>query len=523
MKQSIIGGVNNLLNNSTTEYHPLSGGYGWDADELRSSQIVSTSGTFSNLWVELDGIAGSGRTWIFTLMKNGAATALTCSITGIVAKSKIGTDITNSVTYAAGDTISLRATSTSSPPNRAARWACRFTGDAAKESLLLTAQTTAPVTPGYTGISGCGSGVSVEASNTQIIPTAGTLKNLYVKFAIGPQTDKGNRFTIRKNGVDTDITFDINEPGTSGSDTTNEVTVVAGDRISLQILPLNSPSQGGVFSTGMTFVADTDGESIVMGGGQQPISGEYHSLSHTATSYSATESDHYQLTLAGVLKSLYVYFATAPGATKSYDVTVQINGATTALTVNVADSATTGNNTSDTVAVFNGDEVAVRIEKTNNPDTTLGIRWSVISIHGVVLPSRRLTRITGMLHTFYPKHTDPRLRYSLTCILGGISEFFPPGPPYQRPGPGVPRPGTPRLPIRIRPPFIWPGLPIGWPGAEEPRFPSRRVPEEPLPGEEPPEIPGRPGPERPIPGGPIPDRPTPGGPKIPPLPDIPLP
>ncbi|KKN70385.1 hypothetical protein LCGC14_0430800 [marine sediment metagenome] len=127
-----------------------------------------------------------------------------------------------------------------------------------------------------------------------------------------------------------------------------------------------------------------------------------------------------------------------------------------------------------------------------------------------VFPTAATTRITGLIHRYWPGH------FRLECILGGgLSGDFSSG-------------GR----VELRPPLFWPGLQTKeglrdfFGGAELPfpRFPEMDIPEdevEPKPG------PGPGGPGRPDPGGPKvphpPERPQPGGPKGPDLPDIPLP
>lgn len=72
--------------------------------------------TVKNLYVKAAGAAAGTRT--YTLMKNAVATALTCASTGATTTAN---DTSNSVTFATGDTISLRLVTsgdaTSSPHN----------------------------------------------------------------------------------------------------------------------------------------------------------------------------------------------------------------------------------------------------------------------------------------------------------------------------------------------------------------------------------------------------------------------
>jgi len=78
---------------------------------------------------------------------------------------------------------------------------------------------------------------SVEASRQVIIPIAGTIKNLYVLTATTQSANNSQVCTVRKNGASTAITTTIPASAAAGtfSDTTNSVSVAAGDRLSLQV------------------------------------------------------------------------------------------------------------------------------------------------------------------------------------------------------------------------------------------------------------------------------------------------
>jgi hypothetical protein len=78
---------------------------------------------------------------------------------------------------------------------------------------------------------------SAEASRQVIIPIAGTVKNLYVLTASTQSAAGSQVCTVRKNGANTAVTTTIAANAVAGtfSDTTNSVSVAAGDRLSLQV------------------------------------------------------------------------------------------------------------------------------------------------------------------------------------------------------------------------------------------------------------------------------------------------
>lgn len=78
---------------------------------------------------------------------------------------------------------------------------------------------------------------STEANRQVIIPVAGTIKNLYVLTSTTQSAGGSQVCTVRKNGANTAIVATIAASAVAGtfSDTTNSVSVAAGDKLSLQV------------------------------------------------------------------------------------------------------------------------------------------------------------------------------------------------------------------------------------------------------------------------------------------------
>jgi len=84
---------------------------------------VQTSGTISNFDARTSATPGAGNTWAFTLRKNGASTAITCSITGASTQCA---DSSNSVSFAAGDLLTIQIVPTSGPTASIGRWTAKL-------------------------------------------------------------------------------------------------------------------------------------------------------------------------------------------------------------------------------------------------------------------------------------------------------------------------------------------------------------------------------------------------------------
>ncbi|HYF55017.1 MAG TPA: hypothetical protein VEA41_12230 [Salinarimonas sp.] len=97
------------------------------------------------------------------------------------------------------------------------------------QSTVL-ASTTTWASPGSTNFNG------TDGNRKMPLPVGGTLKNLYVRTNNAQPGDAGITITLRKNGVAQSLAVTIAAGSAAGtfSDTTNTVTVVAGDYIDLQ-------------------------------------------------------------------------------------------------------------------------------------------------------------------------------------------------------------------------------------------------------------------------------------------------
>lgn len=366
MDSVIFSGMYNLLSTGDTEYNMVTGGGGWTTTESSMYQIVSTGGSFKNLRVKLDGGPGGGASYAFTLMQNGSPTSLTCTIADTATT---GSDTSNTVNVSAGDYLTIRCVPSGGPAARNAYWTFMFTGSTSKESLIMggypdaIAQNATEynfLTRGYVW-------TGTEANYYQIVSTAGTLKNLYVKLQNTPNAD--TTFTLRKNGADTSLTVTLNSSAT-GSDTAHTVSVAAGDKINLKYSTAGTYPATGYAWWGLTFLADTDGESLILGGSEDNLSNvitEFNSFAAARNTWNITESYRYRLGQTCTLKNLYLYLSAAPGSGKYYRFTIRQNDADTSLLVTVSDTAQTGSNTSDTVSVSNDDYLGLECTPNGTP------------------------------------------------------------------------------------------------------------------------------------------------------------
>ena len=390
MKQNIIGGAYQSLPTSGTKYACLSGGGNiaisgaWQATLSSVQTYITTPGTISGLRIKLSDAPGASKSYIFNVQLNGADTLLTCTVSGTATT---GSDLTNTIAVVAGDLVNLSCTASGTPTTSYAQWASLFTSTNTAESLLLFLTGVETTSDGFSPLSSSqfNGYDGVENNMRQVCPTAGTLKNLYIRLSQNPGGGtKGYNFTVRKNGVNTLLTVTVSGTNTTGNDTTNAVTVIAGDVLTLSTGRVNSPSNAAQVSGGLTFVATVDGESIILGGTSDGLSAsatEYVSPQSSGLNevWFATEAQRQQLiSAASELKKLYVLLSGAPGAGKSFTFTLRDAG-DTSLAVTISDTNTTGNNTSVSVIALAADSVSLQVVPTSTP-AAYAAYWGLVCV-----------------------------------------------------------------------------------------------------------------------------------------------
>jgi hypothetical protein len=72
----------------------------------------------------LSGDPGTGNSYAFTVMRNGVATAITCTVSGN--STTTCSNVVNTQSFTAGDTISLQSVPASSPTARSVSWSVKL-------------------------------------------------------------------------------------------------------------------------------------------------------------------------------------------------------------------------------------------------------------------------------------------------------------------------------------------------------------------------------------------------------------
>lgn len=389
--EQVIPGARDSNNTGATNYFSVVGSNGVsNTTENLVETIVATGGTISKLRINLTAAPSTGKSFVYTLRVNGVDSALTCTVADAATTAS---DTTHSVSVAAGDRVSIKAVPSGTPTASTVRLCVSFTGTTANESLILGSTRNTQLSTGsteYLYISGENSPQSTESTTRMVVPTGGNVKNLYIDLITATGVGKTRTFTLLKNGVATSLVVAITN-GSTGNDTTHSVSVVAGDELSIQSDVTTVPAASGV-RYGMKFVATTDGESLIFGNNNASNPGavqtRYFNLPDPGSIGSTTETNVGYLANATTLKKLYVVNNVAPGSGNTETRDLRVNQASPAndLSVAITGTATTGNDTTHTVTVADGDIIDMRMVMAVETDFKQA-RWGLVGfISSIVGP-----------------------------------------------------------------------------------------------------------------------------------------
>lgn len=214
--------------------------------------IISADGALDSMYVHLDANM-TGGAQVFTLMLNGALTALTCSV-GIGAST--ANDTTHSVAVVKGDYVSWVLDNTAGSNAPRPNVSCRFKPTTNGESLQMSSQTSlqAASQTRYSNMAGGGGSTTTTEANRQCLMIACSVYNLYTTANLLLATT--DTVMVRQNTADTTLTAVITGAGVNtpvqANDTTHTLTVVDDDVINLRFvtgLGTGTVNEGASFVT----------------------------------------------------------------------------------------------------------------------------------------------------------------------------------------------------------------------------------------------------------------------------------
>jgi hypothetical protein len=327
MDTPILGQTRTALTVAGGRFAPLcyAGTAAFVSTASTGQSVMACAGVLKDFYLECDKGPGTGKTRTFAIYKNGEDTGLKVTLEGEGTGAGISqaSDTTHTVAFKAEDTISLHSTASAETTSTGnIRWGL-LASCASRTSFCLALPGGNLNTNGlsylgiYSELQGSGGGTEPTAEGLEsaymVMPTNGTLRNLYVVLNGAPGTGAGQgyTFTIYKNGAPTAITFEIfGNVATTGKDTTHSVSVAKGDLIVLVAKSSATVPIARQPAIGCEFDPEIDGESIHLYGGTAKQTSKlfgYQALIATSNSaFNGTFEQCVVLAQTGVWKKLYV-------------------------------------------------------------------------------------------------------------------------------------------------------------------------------------------------------------------------
>ena len=283
---------------------------------LQGQQLIPTNGTIIGLRINATVSPGAGKSFTAYVYVNGSAS----SLSAVIADTATTAYSSDTLAVSSGDVVGVVYVAAGSAAIAYLSHVVVFESDTSGESILLGSgvnvdqtQTTYYSVANHTGTAG-----TTEGPLNEVIPTAGVIKNLKVELRFAPGTDPDAfRFTLMLNASPSSLTCTVTAPAAYGEDVDagHAVTVAAGDLISLKCEPLDTPINVTGLAWGAVFVADVNGESLILGeapNGFNNTQNSYLAPSSQGQTRVTTESQMTQPMSACTLKKLYIKLANSP-------------------------------------------------------------------------------------------------------------------------------------------------------------------------------------------------------------------
>lgn len=386
-----------LQTNNATTYISLGDmvGAGANATESFKQSVMANSGTLNNLFVKFATAPGVGKNWVLILRVNGVDTALTLTIADSAVS---GSDTTHSVSYSAGDKLSVKVVPTGTPATTLGGMS--LDGSSTTQQVVSGDETALSTSANnYLGLFN-GRAVAATTDQALIMPTAGTISNLYVGTDVAPGGTASYTVTLVKNGIDQTLTSAISAAATSNTNLANSVSVVAGDTVYWKVVPATTPAAARI-RIGVRFAPTTDGESVIMYGTTGALTNaglnNFMAPGSGAGGANATEVNRgAMMSTSYVLKNFYCAVDTAPGATASYTFTVRSALANTTLTAQITGAGVvSANDLTHTPNSTAGDWLTVNAVSAGAPTATPA-QWSFVTYRAPVTAFASGLTMTGI-------------------------------------------------------------------------------------------------------------------------------
>lgn len=315
----------------------------WTATESQR-QIPLEAVVVAGFKVNLTSAPGVGATRTFTIRKNGVDTNATVTISEL----NVSGEFVGTLVFAAGDLISLKASSTGTPAAPSfTRWHTTMVTPGLNSSLLLGSNGQSPATSAslqHSNLFGSNAWTTNASVLYSPVPIPGNVTKIRAAITAAPGTAKSYAFSVRVNSTDA-LTATISDANTSAV-ATGSVAVAAGDLIQFKSVATGTPATVFV-SWCVTYEATTNAQTFVgFSNGQNPstlVTNYEQPLGAGANAWNTTTNPRRLNIPAQNIIGMYVKISVAPGVGSSRTIALGYDSTTTHSVLISGATATTGN------------------------------------------------------------------------------------------------------------------------------------------------------------------------------------
>lgn len=348
------------------------------------------AGSVLGFWVSLVTAPGSGKSRRLQIVKNGSANG-TFDVT--ISDTNTSAFVTgSSLSFAAGDTISVLHTPSGTPAASDVRFAIEFLPDVTdyfcypclwvRGANETNASRYGPMLSPWSG-----NGLSSDTPlNETVIPFNGTIREFRMLLGTPPGSGKSWDFKMFINGAEVGSALNIADSATTGSQTGLSVSVSAGDKLTWLIKAKNGTAAGTKMAYCFVLQPTTANQYFIGGTNDDSPAdavryNEWH-LDRGSVFQGTESSSQFSFPVDATLYALYVLIATTPGSGKSRTINTRIGGNPGNLSV-ALNNVTSGNDTGHTDSVSAGALVDISMTPAGTPAANAAWSWGLCVVNGV--------------------------------------------------------------------------------------------------------------------------------------------
>lgn len=383
-EQISAGGSHSSPTAGATTYFAILGAHDDMDTEFKAEADVVFGGDMHGLSMTVDAAPGAGESWVFTLRKESAGTSVTCTISGGTATTC--NDNTNMASYLAGEDATIETVASAGVAATTFNRSIQLrSGDPRGTSYGTSTGTnlTNSATTYWSLAGGDSTPSTTRRDNTVDTVDSTAWKGLYVEVSAVPGAGKSWVFDLEQatdgsTFASTGVTCTISGDAATTCSETSTLYASSGstEEFVLEVVPSGTPT-AATAHFGVGALPATRGTYLwLMGTGGDPSTTavSFCSVQRGGGTFSTTETARDNMTRAVTMQSIRSLVQTAPGAGKSWAVTLRDDVADTGLSCTISGASDFDCVDTETVTVAANSLVAIELTPTSTPSSSASIR-----------------------------------------------------------------------------------------------------------------------------------------------------